>query len=109
MPGLPRDLVYVGIGGSVVALDRTTGSERWRTRLKRNQLVMLTTDGERLYASVLGQAYCLDPTTGTVLWNNPLKGLGLGIATMVGPNGESSGWALPAAAAALAKAAAGHG
>ncbi len=99
MPGLPRDMMYVGLSGAVVGLDRTTGSERWRTRLKRGQLVVLMTDGERLYATTMGQAFCLDATTGTILWRNPLKGLGYGIATLLGPGGEGGAASIPAAAA----------
>jgi outer membrane protein assembly factor BamB len=95
MPGLPKDLVYVGLAGSVVALDRTTGAERWRTRLKRNQAVILASDGERLYATTMGAAFCLDPATGTLLWENPLKGLGYGIASVLGPNGDGTDAAVP--------------
>lgn len=97
MAGLPKDFVYVGIAGAVVALDRTTGGERWRTRLKRTQPVILMSDGDRLYATTLGTAFCLDPATGTVLWQNPLKGLGYGIASLLGPNGEAGDTTVPLA------------
>jgi outer membrane protein assembly factor BamB len=34
MASLPDDLLFAGLRGQVVALDKTTGSERWRTKLK---------------------------------------------------------------------------
>ena len=83
--------MYVGIAGSVVALDARTGAERWRTRLKRSASLMLTTDGERILASAAGEVFCLDPTTGRVLWRNPMKGLGLGTATLLSGTGQGSG------------------
>jgi outer membrane protein assembly factor BamB len=91
MPTLPRDLMYVGIAGSVVALDCRTGNERWRTRLKRSTYVMLISDGEHIFASAAGEVFCLDPTTGRILWQNRMKGLGLGMATILSPTGQGSG------------------
>jgi outer membrane protein assembly factor BamB len=91
MPGLPRDLLYAGLGGNVVALDCATGSERWRTRLKRSTSVTLATDGEHILATAAGEVFCLDATTGRQLWRNPLRGLGMGSATLLGPTGQSSG------------------
>ena len=32
-------LIYIGIAGTVVALDRTTGTEVWRSDLKGNDFV----------------------------------------------------------------------
>lgn len=77
-----KDLVYVGIMGSIVALDRTTGSERWRTKLRGSQCVLFSLDGPGIYAIANGVAYCVDAATGAILWTNPLKGLGLGLATI---------------------------
>ena len=94
MPGLPRDLLYAGLAGNVVALDRATGAERWRTRLTRTTTVMLTSDDEHIYATALGEAFCLDPVTGHILWRNPLKRLGYGIATLLSSTGQESGPAL---------------
>lgn len=83
MAGLVRDYLFVGIKGHVLALDRSTGAERWRTKLKGGEFVHLVTDGQRLYATAQGEAFCLDGTTGAVLWRNPMKGLGLGLASML--------------------------
>ena len=84
MGGLPRDLAWVGSGGSVLALDLATGGERWRTRLRRGgSMVALAADGDRILATAGGELFCLDASTGRVLWRNRLKGTGLGIATVL--------------------------
>ncbi len=88
MGGLPRDLAWVGIGGSVIALDVATGGERWRTRLKRGSaMVVLAADGDRLLATAAGELFCLDASTGRILWRNRLRGLGMGVATVLTPFG----------------------
>ena len=106
MSGLPRDLIYVGLKGTVAALDRATGTERWRAKLKGTQFVGLISDGDRIYATTMGEAFCLDPVTGTVLWRNPLPRLGLGVASLLGSGGERSVQAGLAAEAAQRRAAA---
>ena len=45
-------LVYVGIRGSVLALDRDTGTIVWTTRLKGGDFVNLWRDGPDLLATV---------------------------------------------------------
>jgi len=72
--------LFAGINGNVVALDRATGEEVWRTALK-GDFVNLALDGGELFAAARGEVYCLDPATGHVRWHNPLKGLGFGMAT----------------------------
>ena len=91
MAGLVRDFLFVGIKGHVMALDRATGTERWKTKLKGGDFVHLVTDGQRLYATAQGEVFCLDGATGSVLWRNPLKGMGLGIASLLAPGTESGG------------------
>jgi outer membrane protein assembly factor BamB len=88
MAGFSRHWIYVGIQGHAVALDRATGTEIWRVKLKSGALVNLVRDDSYLYAAVQGQLFCLDPGTGTIIWRNPLKGLGLGLASIVAPGGE---------------------
>lgn len=76
------DLLYVGIKGRVVALDRATGDIVWSTTLvSGTTLVPLVMDGRRLFALSGGEVTCLDPATGDVLWHNGLKGYGSGFAT----------------------------
>ena len=89
--------VYVGIKGHVVALDRATGSELWRTRIKGGDFVNVAFLDGQLFATTRGEAFRLDETTGAVLWNNKLEGLGLGLVSIASAGGPSSGNALTAA------------
>ena len=71
--------LFVGVGSHVVALDPTTGSELWRTKLRSSSFVTISVDGDRIYAGAGGELFCLDASTGSIVWHNKLKGLGLGI------------------------------
>ena len=73
-------LLFVGINGNVLAIDRGSGEEVWRVKLK-GDFVNLSLEGGSLFAAAHGELYCLEPSTGHIRWNNPLKGLGWGIAT----------------------------
>ena len=84
------DLVFTGIKGSVVALNRATGQQVWAKRLKGYDFVNVVLDGERMLAACCGEIFCLDPLTGDVLWHNPLKGFGTGLATITTEAGAGS-------------------
>jgi outer membrane protein assembly factor BamB len=73
------NVIYVGIKGSVLALDRKTGDEVWQTRLKGSDFVNLVLDGDDLLAATRGEMFCLDARTGNVRWNNRLRGWGWGL------------------------------
>jgi outer membrane protein assembly factor BamB len=75
-------LVFIGIKGSVVALNRATGQQVWATQLKGSDFVNVVLQEGAVLATCRGEAFCLDPFTGTVMWHNPLKGFGLGLATI---------------------------
>ena len=77
--------IYVGIKGTVLALDRASGMQLWQTRLKGSDFVNVVWDGDRLYAATSGEIFCVDPSNGGVLWHNPLKGYGWGIVSIAGP------------------------
>lgn len=86
MPKRRLDLIFVGLKGTAVALERSSGTEVWRTQLSarlKGQAVHLHRDKEFLFASTGGEVFCLQPESGAVLWKNPLKGLGLNLASMV--------------------------
>ena len=80
------DLVFVGIKGSVIALNRTTGQPVWATRLKGSDFVNVVLQEGAILASCYGEIFCLDPLTGKMLWHNPLKGFGIGLATIATNN-----------------------
>ena len=87
------ELVFVGIGRSVVALNRAAGEQVWATRLKGYDFVNVLLDGGRIFATCCGEIFCLDPLTGDVLWHNRLKGFGTGLATIATEAGAGSGLA----------------
>jgi len=87
----PADLVFVGIKGSVVALNRSSGEQVWVTPLKGSDFVNVVVQNGVILASCHGEVYCLDPLTGNGLWHNPLKGFGLGLATIATEGNVDSG------------------
>ena len=76
------DLVFIGIKGSVIALNGSTGQQVWATHLKGSDFVNVVLQNEVLLASCYGEIFCLNALTGDALWHNPLKGFGLGLATI---------------------------
>ena len=82
------ELVFIGIKGSVVGLDRTTGAEVWTTDLKGSGFVNVVLAGGKLYATTYGEVFCLDPLMGNTLWHNRLKGFGTGLAAIATENNQ---------------------
>jgi outer membrane protein assembly factor BamB len=86
------ELVFVGIGKSVVALNRRTGEQIWEARFKGfDDFVNVVLDGGNVFATSAGEIYCLDPLTGDVLWHNPLKGFGTGLAIIATEHNPGDG------------------
>jgi outer membrane protein assembly factor BamB len=75
------DLIFVGLNGYALALERKTGELVWSNNQMHSGYVSLLLDGDRLIVSTNGYIYCLDPLTGEILWHNPLKGYGVGAPT----------------------------
>ena len=100
-------LIFVGLNGYAVALDRSTGEIVWSNDKMHSGYVTLLLDGDRLIASTNGYLYCLDPLTGDIVWHNPMSGYGLGAPTaLVSVRGQSNQvLAQHAAAAAAARSA----
>ncbi len=74
-------LIFVGLNGYALALDRDSGEIVWSNNEMRSGYVTLLLDGDRLIASTNGYLYCLDPLTGHIRWHNPLTGYGMGAPT----------------------------
>jgi outer membrane protein assembly factor BamB len=85
------DLVFIGIKGSVVALDRATGQQVWATHLKGSDFVNVVVQNGAVLASCYGEIFCVDPLTGDALWHNLLKGFGTGLATIATENSPGIG------------------
>jgi outer membrane protein assembly factor BamB len=85
------ELVFIGIKGSVVALNRATGEQVWATHLKGSTFVNVVLQCETVLASCEGEIFCLDAFTGDARWHNPLKGFGMGLATIATETNQGSG------------------
>jgi len=75
-------LIFIGIKGSVIALNRATGQQVWTTHLKGLDFVNVLLHDGAVLASCCGEIFSLDPLTGIRMWHNPLKGFGTGLATI---------------------------
>jgi hypothetical protein len=78
------ELVFIGIKGSIVALNRATGAQVWATHLKGSGFVNVVEQNDIVLAACRGEVFCLDALTGNARWHNPLRGFGLGLATIAG-------------------------
>ena len=104
-----RTLVYVGIRGCVVALDRDSGDAVWSAELRRgSSFVPIVVDGARVFAASGGEVTCLDAATGAVVWHNPLKGFGMGYAMLAGASNAGAAAAIAEMEAAAAAQACSH-
>jgi outer membrane protein assembly factor BamB len=79
---ISKSVVFIGIKGTVLALDRAAGQEIWRSKLEGYDFVNVAIQDGDLYASTHGELYCLDPLTGAIRWKNELKGLGFGMVAI---------------------------
>ncbi len=103
-----EQLIFVGLNGYALALDRDSGEIIWSNNELKSGYVTMLLDFDRLIVSTNGYIYCLDPLTGNILWHNPLKGYGAGAPTsLVSVRGQTSQTVIEQAAAAAAAAAAG--
>jgi outer membrane protein assembly factor BamB len=90
------DLIFLGIRGSVLALDKNTGGRIWETKLKGSSFVTLLTEDNRIFAGAQGEIFCLDAASGKTLWHDRLSGYGLGLMSIATRNGDSAVTALAA-------------
>ena len=74
--------LFIGIRGTVLAIDRTTGKEVWTSSLKGAEFVNVVLDSGQLFAGSKGRLYRLDPATGHILWENGLAGMGWGLVSI---------------------------
>jgi len=81
-----KDVLIIGVGGHIVAVDPTTGTELWRTKLKMSSFVTVRTAGARVYAGRRRRAVSV---------STPLPGTSSGATSS-----RVSAWALSHSAAA---------
>ncbi len=77
-------IIFLGVKGSVIAVDTATGQPVWETNLKGADFVNVVLDGNNLFATTRGEIFCLDPQSGGIRWHNPLRGYGWGLVTIAG-------------------------
>jgi outer membrane protein assembly factor BamB len=97
-----EQLIFIGLNGYAVALDRNTGEIVWYNDQMRSGYVTLLLDGDRLIASTNGYIYCLDPRNGRILWHNPMTGYGTAPTSLISVRGQSSQVVIQQAAAQAA-------
>ena len=81
--------LFVGLKGTVVAVDRKSGETLWTTRLKGSNFVTVAIEDGAVYAGTGGRLYRLDPSTGDVRWTNDLPGLGYGLICIAGADSSA--------------------
>lgn len=96
------DVLHIGVGAHVVAIQMSSGEELWRTKLKGASFVTVHREGDMLFAGAGGELFCLDPSSGEIRWHNKLKGLGLGLVAFTSSDLSASAAAAAAAAATTA-------
>lgn len=77
-----QERLFIGSNGHVCAIEPSSGTEVWRTRLQENVLgatrssdvTVLVKDG-KVFAGSQGHLFALSCETGEVLWHNELSGL----------------------------------
>ncbi|HEV7239012.1 MAG TPA: PQQ-binding-like beta-propeller repeat protein [Thermoanaerobaculia bacterium] len=94
--------LYIGLGGHVLAIDRATGAEIWRCKLRSSSFVTIAVEPDAIYAGANGELFCIDPATGSIRWHNKLKGLGISVVAFSGGGTTSAAAAIRAAQAAAA-------
>jgi outer membrane protein assembly factor BamB len=105
--GNSSQLLVIGIAGYVVAVDPASGTEIWRTRVKRSEFVTVAPAGSVVFAGAGGELFCLDAAGGQILWHNKLKALGTGVISFAGSDVAVSAAQLAARRRAAMVAAAG--
>lgn len=96
------DVIHIGVGSHVVAVQASSGEELWRTKLKSASYVTLHREGDLVFAGASGELFCLDAASGEIRWHNKLKGLGLGLVAFTSSDPSLSAAAAAAAAATTA-------
>jgi len=85
-----NNLIYIGLRGSVLALDRSTGRAVWKSDLTGADFVNVALDNSQLYAATKGEVFRLDPSNGEIRWHNKLPGMGRGLVTFASASDQQA-------------------
>ena len=91
------EVAYMGVKGTVVAVDVATGKERWRTYVRSSTITNVAPCDKVVLVYAKGHLFGLDKENGRILWENQLEGLGYGYG-IIGVEGGQSAAATSAAA-----------
>jgi len=80
--------LFLGVGNHVVCIEKNTGKEIWRTKVKSSTIVNIYCENDCVFAYAGGHLFCLKTSTGKEVWSNSLKGLGYG--TCIIASGQQS-------------------
>ena len=86
-------VVFAGLNGRVMALNRDTGQIVWEwcSPKPRKGFVSVMLDGDRLIVGISGYLYCLEAGSGRLIWQNPFTGYGIGFFSLASVRGQAQG------------------
>ncbi|XQW85233.1 PQQ-binding-like beta-propeller repeat protein [Thalassotalea piscium] len=70
--------LFLGISNHVVCINKKTGDELWKTKVKSSMITNIYYEEGFIFAYSGGHLFCLKAKDGAIIWENPLKGLGYG-------------------------------
>jgi outer membrane protein assembly factor BamB len=68
--------LFLGISNHVVSLNKKTGEQLWKTKLKSSTITNVYYEDGNIFAYSGGHLFCLQASDGSIVWENPLKGFG---------------------------------
>ena len=68
--------LFLGISNHVVCLNKKTGDQIWKTKLKSSSITNVYYENGCVFAYSGGHLFSLNAIDGSVNWENPLKGFG---------------------------------
>jgi outer membrane protein assembly factor BamB len=68
--------LFLGISNHVVCLNKKTGEQLWKTKLKSSSITNVYYEDGNIFAYSGGHLFCLLASDGSIVWENPLKGFG---------------------------------
>ena len=70
------DKLFLGIKSHVVCIDKSSGHELWRSKLKTSTITNVYYENDMVFAYAGGHLFCVNAYDGSIKWENTLKGLG---------------------------------
>lgn len=84
------DKLFLGINNHVVCLNKTTGKQLWKTKLRSSTITNVYYEADNIFAYSGGHLFCLAASSGTIVWENPLRGLGYGTCIIASEHQSTS-------------------